>query len=103
MLLQTRQWILMKEHYEVAIAASHTSALHVLDTSPIDLCVLCHTLTEAQRRSLRSTAEELWPGIRILQLTTPVGKATRVADQDAFNTGDGPVALLQSVRASLAA
>ncbi len=98
MLLQTRGWVLQHAGYRVSTAESHTAALHVLDTTRVDVCVLCHTLSSAQRTSVKATTNELWPEAQFLQLHKMVSQALEINEPGALNVGDGPAALLTGVQ-----
>ena len=64
MLVMTRCLILGKAGYEVFTAQTFGNAMLVLMNHQIDLCVLCQSLSDEERRGIVETAHALQPEIK---------------------------------------
>jgi hypothetical protein len=67
-LVMTRCLLLGKAGYEVFTAQTFGNAMLVLMNHQIDLCVLCQSLTDQERRSILETAHALQPEIKCVVL-----------------------------------
>jgi DNA-binding NtrC family response regulator len=63
-LVMTRGIILEKAGYQVFTAKQFGNAMVVLMNHQIDLCVLCQSLTDEERRGILETAHALQPEIK---------------------------------------
>jgi hypothetical protein len=63
-LLKTRGLILEKAGYKVFTAQTFGNAMLVLMNYQIDVCVLCQSLTDEERRGILETARALQPEIK---------------------------------------
>lgn len=92
-LLQTRAWILEKAGHRV------WPTMHKLEANslsePIDLVVLCHTLSPEERRKALLTLATRWPEAKKLQLCPSSGPAEK--DVETFDIFEGPRGLLKKV------
>jgi hypothetical protein len=68
MLVTTRGLILEKAGYTVFTARLFADAMLVLMNHQIDLCVLCHSLTGAERRGISETGHTLQPTTKCVVL-----------------------------------
>jgi hypothetical protein len=64
MLVRTRRLILSKAGYDVLTATGFADAMLILVNQPIDLLMLCQTLTDEERRGILETAHALNPEIK---------------------------------------
>jgi hypothetical protein len=88
-LVMTRSLILGKAGYEVFTAQTFGNAMLVLMNHQIDLCVLCQSLTDKERRGVLETSRALQPESRcgVLDFT----------DNDLVRGRVGPYMLLNAV------
>lgn len=96
-LLETRSWVLERAGYRVVLAMELSEAEALVKTEPVEVAVLCHSLTTEESRAALAAVRRLRPNVRRLVLT--VG-ATAVTDgeQDAvLSAYDGPRKLLEVV------
>lgn len=70
MLLDTRRWVLEKAGFEVLTIAELDRAAEIVTDQPIDLFLLCHTLTVAERHAAVTTISALQPQMKRLIMTT---------------------------------
>ncbi len=68
MLVTTRSLILEKAGYEVFTAQTFANAMLVLMNHQIDLCVLCQSLANEERRGVLETAHALQPETKCVVL-----------------------------------
>ena len=96
-LLQTRRILLQSAGFEV-IAVGKLEQLQTLD-APIQLLVLCHTLSTNDCEQALSIAATRWPNAKELVLT-PLGGISRCATQheDHFSVSQGPASLIARIR-----
>ena len=66
-LLSTRARVLRQTHAEV-LSATVDEALRILKARPVNLVVLCHTLSEREMMAMASLARQRDPATRIFQL-----------------------------------
>jgi DNA-binding NtrC family response regulator len=64
MLVATRRLILSEAGYNVLTAAGFAEAMLILVNQPIDLLVLCQSLTDEERRGIFETAHSINPEIK---------------------------------------
>jgi DNA-binding response OmpR family regulator len=64
MLVKTRGLILEKAGYKVFSAETFGNAMLVLMNHQIDVCVLCQSLTDEERRGILETTRALQPEIK---------------------------------------
>jgi hypothetical protein len=67
-LVMTRCLILGNAGYEVFTAQTFGNAMLVLMNHPIDLCVLCQSLTDEERRGILETSRALQPETKCVVL-----------------------------------
>lgn len=77
MLLDTRRWVLEQAGFAVFTISSMDSAVQVVAEHSVDLLLLCHTLTPAERHSVVATASAFKPQIKKLVMTTAAEEACR--------------------------
>jgi hypothetical protein len=96
-LLETRKWALHSLGYRV-LTAMHLAELdRIPKTPPIDLLVLCHTLSAKECAHAVARASSRWPAIKKLALVRDASKrASQVLDQ-VLQTLDVPARLLTKV------
>jgi hypothetical protein len=91
MLMMTRALILEKAGYQVFKAETFGNAMLVLMNHPIDVCVLCQSLTNEERQGISETAQALQPQVKCA-----------VLDFSEIEWLASPSTLLQEVGKSLA-
>lgn len=91
-LLQTRAWVLGTAGYRVFCTKYK---LESNSSEPIDLLVLCHTLSPEERRNALLTLASEWPEAKKLQLRPSSGLPEN--DVGIFDIFEGPRGLLQKV------
>jgi hypothetical protein len=95
-LVMTRSLILGKAGYEVFTAQTYGNAMLVLMNHQIDLCVLCRSLREEERRGILETAHALQPETKCVVLD--VGESeVAIEGVDLVRGVWGPTALLNAV------
>ena|SRR5438067_1039952 len=96
-LLATRQWVLQTRGYRV-ITSNDASILQSLPLMPpVQLLVLCHTLSAAERADAGAAARIRWPGVKSLMLTAEPSRAPSGILGQLLHTMDGPARLLSMV------
>lgn len=101
MLVTTRGLVLENAGYEVFTAQTFANAMLVLMNHQIDVCVLCQSLTDEERRGILETSHALQPEIKcaVLDFEESVVATDRV---DIIRGMAGPSTLLNAVGKLLA-
>jgi hypothetical protein len=95
-LVMTRSLILGKAGYEVFTAQTYRNAMLVLMNHRIDLCVLCRSLREEERRGILETAHALQPETKCVVLDFWESEVA-IEGVDLIRGGWGPSTLLDAV------
>jgi hypothetical protein len=96
-LLETRQWVLQTRGYQV-VSVPKVSAIRTIPPSdPVRLVVLCHTLSDRERKASVAAACSRWPGVKLLTLAAEPGRAPTGILGQLLHTMDGPAKLLALV------
>ena len=99
-LLDTRRWVLESRGYNVAIANSLVEIASVPKDPPVNVLLLCHLLTPAERTAAAALASTRWAGCITRALTqasrTPAGILGKL-----MHTTEGPTDLVAMVRTLL--
>ena len=69
-LLDTRRLVLSAAGLHVLTAARPEEAERLLMQQPVDLLLLCHTLSETERDAMLSDSRARWPQMKLLLVTT---------------------------------
>jgi CheY-like chemotaxis protein len=106
-LLSTRQWVLSSNGHQVYLAADLASATRILADEPVDLLVLCHTLSPEDRDqaialttpkdSRLRRAQKRFPKIKHLVLVAGAA-GSQEAGSDVLNAMSGPAQLVSRVQ-----
>jgi DNA-binding NtrC family response regulator len=96
MLVRTRRLILSKAGYDVLTATGFADAMLILVNQPIDLLMLCQTLTDEERRGILETAHALNPEIKTAVLRHE-GLDLPVESGEIVEGLDGPASLLGAI------
>jgi hypothetical protein len=96
MLVTTRGLILEKAEYEVFTAKAFPDAILLLMNHQIDVCVLCQSLSDQERRGIVETAHALQPGVKCAVLDFEE-REVRIVGVDLIRGLAGPSALLNAV------
>ena len=75
MLLDTRSCVLQTAGFQVFTVAELANAAKTMTHQPIDLLLLCHTLTAVERQAAISTARTAQPQIKQLVMITNAQEA----------------------------
>lgn len=92
-LLDTRALVLKQAGYKVKAFSSWEEAP---ETEAVDLMILCHSLTEAERTTILRSAAAQWPSARKLAMAPLRGSVEGMAE--VFNSFEGPAKLVERVR-----
>jgi hypothetical protein len=95
-LVMTRCLILEKTGYKVFPAQAFGNAMLVLMHHQIDLCVLCQSLTDDERRGIWETARALQPDIKCVVLDFAESEVA-IEGVDLIRGLAGPSSLLNAV------
>jgi hypothetical protein len=96
MLVTTRQLILEKVGYEVFSATRFASALVALVNEPINVLLLCQSLSDEERRAILETARAIKPDIKTVVFG--FDGLEIVADNEvAFTPRNGPATLVNTI------
>ena len=69
-LLETRRWVLERAGFVVSTVFDLESAMAGIDGKPVDLLILCYTISAAQCTSILDTVHALNPGMKTLILNS---------------------------------
>lgn len=100
-LLATRQWVLQTRGYQVLTMHEPANMQKVPLSAPVQLVVLCHTLSDAERELATQTANARWPGVKSLTLVAEPGRMPSGILGQLLHTMDGPAKLLSMVTAAV--
>ena len=95
-LLRSRQWLLEKQGYRVLVMSDRNDLQQI--TEPVDLLILCHTITLDDCATVTSLAASRWPGLRELVLVARTSEPQCTSGTDTFLTLEGPAKLVAAVR-----
>jgi hypothetical protein len=96
MLVATRGLVLEKAGYRVFTVQTFSNAMLVLMNHQIDLCVLCHSLKDEERRGILETAQALQPEIKIAALSFD-GNDVVMDGVSVYRGLNGPPSLLAAI------
>ena len=96
-LLETRRWVLEKTGYNVVTAADLADVSRLEPFKPVDLFVLCHTLTLEECGRALAIACTRWPNVQSLVLTAGSRGCFAVHSDKFFDTSAGPAMLVKTV------
>jgi hypothetical protein len=96
-LLATRQWVLQTRGYQVLTMHEPASIQKVPLSAPVQLVVLCHTLSDTERELASQTANARWPGVKCLTLVAEPGRMPSGILGQLLHTMEGPAKLLSMV------
>jgi DNA-binding NtrC family response regulator len=96
-LLETRAQILQRAGYKTSAVLELAAAEKVLAQEPVDLSILCHTLTPSLREQALARARALQPAIRVLILSAHRSGTPLLETETVFHICDGPRALIAKV------
>ena len=95
-LVSTRGLILEQAGYKVFTAQAFGNAMLVLMHHQIDICVLCQSLTDEQRRGILETARALQPEIKCAVIDFEESEA-KIGGAELIRGLAGPSTLLNAV------
>ena len=96
MLVTTRGLILEEAGFEVYTTTGFAGAMLTLMTQPLDVLLLCESLSDEERRGILETAFAIQPNIRCATFGAD-GREIRLAGANAIETLDGPSILVEAV------
>jgi hypothetical protein len=97
-LLHTRAWVLRSANFLVLCAGDYATAEDLIFRHDTEVVVLCHSVPDGDRDSLRSAMQELRPLIRCLLLVSGAGIADVSHNEAIVDTTNGPMALILALR-----
>ncbi len=96
-LLETRSWMLGNAGYRVSTAMELVEFERILQSGPISLSIVCHTLSAEQQRAALTIAKVLRPTVKTLLLITPHLPMPEEDADELLSISEGPGALVASV------
>jgi CheY-like chemotaxis protein len=96
-LVETRRWILEQSGANVLTAADPAELAAIGPQEPVDLIILCHSLSAEQCDRAISVCATRWPQAQSLLLVQGQGGRDRAGSDAIFDTTRGPALLLQAV------
>lgn len=94
----TRKMLLGSIGYEVRLASNTDEAVQCLVSVPIEILILCHSVTSDSAERLLSVVRVLKPSLKVLLLTTGRPTAHQHLGDGLHDTCDGPAKFLAKVR-----
>ena len=102
-LLETRRWVLEQETSRVWTAVTLSQFDLLESDDPIDLLILCHSLSTEDCEPAIALATARWPGIKILALFAGMKGCHPGSFAGAEDAARGPAHLLKAVAQLVAA
>jgi DNA-binding response OmpR family regulator len=96
-LLETRRWVLESADCRVYAASNFLALNQILGDRPIDLLILCHTLTSEECDRAESIARTYTRKTRVLVLTASNFVSCEKRADAVVNAYEGPKTLLETV------
>jgi DNA-binding NtrC family response regulator len=96
-LLESRRLVLESAGCTVYTAMRLLAVNQILTERPIDLLILCHSLTTEECERAKSVVEAQSPKVKVLILTAANFTQCNVRADGVVNAGEGPKALLECV------
>jgi DNA-binding response OmpR family regulator len=97
-LLNSRRWVLESEGYAVKTTSDLMEAGQILSTEPIDLLILCQTLSAEDYASAMALARSVQPAIGILVMDPDAMKRIATDGVTLFTDFPSPKSFLDAVR-----
>ncbi len=96
-LLETRSWVLEQAGYGVVSAMWWNEAEALARSEPLDLAVLCHSLSAEETQAALVALRRLRPKMQRLVLTVGATAITDGQQEAVLSAYDGPRKLLEAV------
>ena len=96
-LLETRSWVLEQAGYGVVSAMRWNKAETLASSEPLDLAVLCHSLSTEETQAALAALRQLRPKVQRLVLTVGTTAITDGQQEAVLSAYDGPRKLLEAV------
>jgi DNA-binding response OmpR family regulator len=100
-LMKVRSLVLLQAGYALREARNGQEAVKIFADGDFDLVIICHTVPEEARIRLIKTVRLESPSAKIIVIRKDGELSARMADETVHSL-DGPEALLQTVKQSLA-
>ena len=97
-LLCTRQWVLERADFEVALAETAGEVDAILQSRTVTLLILCHTLTFEACRTALSTVESASAQTQRLLLDPSLSTTLGRGSHESFDPFEGPLALIRMAK-----
>jgi DNA-binding response OmpR family regulator len=97
-LLESRRLVLEHAGFHVQPVSDFAHLNSAARSGPVELFVLCHSLSAQQCSEAIMLIHNQWPQAKILILHTGVAKCEARVTDETLNAMEGPRALLQTVR-----
>lgn len=102
-LLDTRTWVLEGAGYQVSQASQFSELQQATSERPVELVVMCHTLTPDQCEETRTCTQMHRPAIKRLLITANRPVLLKTVGEPSISAFDGPRALIDMVGKVLSA
>lgn len=96
-LLETRSWVLEHAGYRVFQAADLQEAETRAEAEPLDVAVICHTLSAEECRAALRMLRRLRPEVQRLVMTASATAAQEGQQEAVLSAYEGPLGLLKTV------
>ncbi len=97
-LLETRSWVLEQAGFHVQTAMALGEAEQVMGNEPVEVVVLCHTLSSSERVEALAAARRLRPGVQRMVMTADALTLPEDGQEETLSVYDGPRQLIRSVQ-----
>lgn len=96
-LQRLRRKILERAGYSIFAASSNSEAITMLGTLPVDLLLLCHTLSTNECDELVRFTQDRWPQTKTLALSGIVSGCHDSQPDATYFANEGPDLLLKQI------
>ena len=97
LILEIRGFLLKFSGFSVSRVSDLQTLATLAETSQVDLLILCHTLSAAERHTATALSHGLWPAAKILTLSASHSLSVDGA-VELIHISDGPQALVDRSR-----
>lgn len=94
LLLETRRLVLARAGFQVCIATTLAEVEGIINIEPIDLLILCHTLSSEECSGALRVSHAMGPKIKTLVLQAQAPTCPAARQEDVFDIFSGPRALV---------
>ena len=102
-LVQTRKWILESEGYQTCIVPDFASFQQTALSQPVDLFLLCDSLSPEARTAALTLIHDRWPHAKLLVLASTRSATALHTVEPIFLSMEGPDKFVKTIRILMAA